>query len=180
MEVEIDPDDDVAEFATSNNTAFSSEAFAFFEDFTITSLLIPASDFEPGSEIPIKATILNQGGNYDGTAINIRYFYSTDQFIDGGDVEIGDPDNPEVFAQALSSGESATVNNSLTLPNIDVGTYFIGVIVDSDEDIAEADEFNNTRFSDSAFSLEGDLTVRSVTFFPLRPVLFPAATPWMT
>ena len=117
-----------------------------------------------GSEIPIKATILNQGGNYDGTAINIRYFYSTDQFIDGGDVEIGDPDNPEVFAQALSSGESATVNNSLTLPNIDVGTYFIGVIVDSDEDIAEADEFNNTRFSDSAFSLEGDLTVRSVTF----------------
>lgn len=163
VEVEIDPDGDVAEFATGNNTAFSSEAFAFFEDFTITSLLIPASDFEPGSQIPIKVTILNQGGNYDGTPVNIRYFYSTDQFIDGGDVEIGDPDIPVVFAQALSSGESATVNNSLTLPAIDVGTYFIGVKVDSDDNIAEADEFNNTRFSDSAFSLEGDLTVRSVT-----------------
>lgn len=93
-----------------------------------------------GRNSSVSATVKNQGQAAAGSFV-VRFYLSTDATITTSDVLLGSK-----TVNSLKVGASTTVNGNMTVPSTTaVGTYFIGVIVDPANSVAETDEGNNAR-----------------------------------
>jgi subtilase family serine protease len=72
---------------------------------------------------------------------------------------------------ALGVGHSETATLTVTLPNLPIGYYFVGAVIDSQNRVMEGTEANNTVVATTAFLLGSDLEAS----FPVTPIPLPTS-----
>ena len=108
-------------------------------DLRIISLRTPGSAVA-GASIAIQDSTRNEDLVDGGTSIT-RFYLSTDNVFDGGDVFLGSRAVPALGPRATSS---ATSNVTIPLSTA-TGRYFVIGVADADDTVVESDEANNLR-----------------------------------
>ena len=95
----------------------------------------------PGQEIQAEFTYENNGKNFQ-SAVKIGYFISTNDLISTSDQRIGG------LTLNLHRGVVYTVTKTLTIPRALTTNknYWLGAIIDEDDSVAEAVEWNNATY----------------------------------
>ena len=99
--------------------------------------------YKPGQNLLIDYGIRNGGLGYLSQDFNLHFYVSTDPDINTNDIYIGS----ERFTDDLSAGKYGRGTVDLILPDhfpaINDGRYYVGVIVDGDNEVKENNEVNN-------------------------------------
>jgi len=94
-----------------------------------------------GQSFEIHCDIRN-GGNAASGPFKVRFYASENTYISEYDYYIG-----TVNMSGIAAGDWANCDWSGTFPtSIPAGTYYIGWIIDADNEVAESDESNNTAY----------------------------------
>jgi len=140
----IDVDGDVSEGNEGNNNPY--ETSYQLEVVNKSDLLdrgpiyhgfSPTEGLPGVTTIDIWADILNNGLVPSGP-FNVSFRASTNTFISISDYEIG-----KITVPSISNGTYSTISYTGILPVIPFGTYYIGWLIDVDDDVDEVDEGNN-------------------------------------
>ena len=108
-------------------------------DFTVTSLVVPAST-AAGTAFNVTDATKNQGTDTSGSSVT-SFYLSTNYILDAADVALGTRTVP-----GLAAGATSTATTSLTLPaSLPPGTYVIFAKADGPDQLRESSESNNTR-----------------------------------
>jgi len=157
--VELDSTDTLEESDETNNTAVSNEEtpILFRSDLTISYVSAAPLVVDTGDTMIVDFTISN-GGTGDipagaGNGFAYRIFLSEFEDESVGDVyellpaNVGDELLYELGLNAAAA--TAVLSIDLTVPEeVDLSkTYYVGLVVDSVDQISESDEANNTAFS---------------------------------
>lgn len=110
----------------------------------------------PGEAFTVSYRVSNVG-NTAAAASSAQLRLSTDTTIDAGDVLLATRAIP---ALAVRTAHEATV--PVTMPQLPVGRYYLGLIVDSASVVTEASEGNNTAIDPKGIVTGPDLTASSV------------------
>ncbi|HNO80225.1 MAG TPA: NF038122 family metalloprotease [Phycisphaerae bacterium] len=152
----------VQEFSESNNTTTGGPFTVALEpqpDLQVTSVSGPALAFS-GEPIAVSWTELNStslpgtGGTTDSGNWFVRVYLSTDQdlSVSPGDIQLGSLTSGS--GSPLAAGESISMTNSLLLPAVISGDFFVKVESDSTDVISEFGfEGNNVNVSDSVVQI---------------------------
>ncbi|MEM7198605.1 MAG: CARDB domain-containing protein, partial [Pseudomonadota bacterium] len=138
-----DMDNHIAETSTNNNTASAAfrvvdTAQAGTADITLGNLTIIPSSASPGDAVRITYGIANAGTASASVNTQTGFYLSSDQTITTSDTFLGRE------STKLGGGGRAQESDIVRLPsNLAQGTYYIGVIGDYNNRIAESDETNN-------------------------------------
>jgi len=147
----IDPDNAVQELDEANNTGVDHDYYPL----TVTNLPelhardgrwrgFAATTVYPGEQWDAWWRIVNTG-LVDAGAFRVSFYASSD----GSNITVRDEFLGSVMVPGLAAGASYDVDLSLfQFPQIEPGDYYVGIIIDSDEDVAEVDETNNTDMVD--------------------------------
>jgi subtilase family serine protease len=115
-------------------------------DLTITSINFNPTTGIQGTNLNINITVQNVGLAIAGSN-TLKYYLSTNDIISGSDIYIG-----EDMVPALAVGEKSDENITWTIPaDLDDGFYYIGCLVDADNQVDEADEDNDFCLLDPKF-----------------------------
>jgi hypothetical protein len=153
-----DPYNDLAEADETNNTRASAThvTLAARPDLVVTSVQVPGSVARNGDgtwSVPVSWVVQNAGTTPTPTYPSWwdRVHLSADTALDGGDLGLGQVYHPNGLAAGAIYQGSLTV----TVPaSVTPGSYFFIVKTDDPfNDLAEADETNNTRTSGSQVTL---------------------------
>ena len=107
-------------------------------DLVITSVSGPASA-SLGQQVTFTATVKNQGSANAGQ-FYVTVYLSTDSTITKGDLEMGSG-----FMSGLAPGGQQTLTiNSTIFASVAPGSYTVGAIADSRNNVAESNENNNS------------------------------------
>lgn len=123
----------------------------------------PGTVFPAGTTVTVSANIRNSGSANAGSTV-VKYYLSQNTDYDSGDTYLA-----SYNLSSLAAGSSQTFSKSITLSStlIDDG-YFILVRADANQQVDEADEFNNV--DDVYFTIsnggEPDLTVENAALSP--------------
>ena len=108
-------------------------------DLVVSALSGTPSGLDQGDLLTLNATVLNQGGTRSGET-NLKYYLSQDAMITSSDHQIG---TGSVFA--LDPSESQNLQAMINIPtDVPDGDYYLGAIVDEEDNVFEDDETNNT------------------------------------
>jgi len=109
-------------------------------DLTITEVSFDETEIQVGEMMQIRGEVQNLG-NFKGLTNAVSFYMSTDQTIDPEeDVYLGRSILPDI-----NGGGSADFINSFYVPLfMEAGSYYLGAIVDVNNDMEELDETNNT------------------------------------
>lgn len=139
-------------------------------DFTASlSNLKESTDTESSSNLDEGATAtvdytINNAGTGDATTASLSFYLSTDSTISTSDTLLG---TATTSGTSFASGTSKTGTFSFTVPDVDSGSYSVGVIVDPDNSVTESDETNNTASTSAVITaLAADLTGASFNATP--------------
>jgi subtilase family serine protease len=127
------------------------------------SITSPGTVFPAGTTVTVSANIRNLGTANAGSTV-VKYYLSQNTNYDSGDTYLA-----SYNLSSLAAGSSQTFSKSITLSStlIDDG-YFILVRADANQQVDEADEFNNV--DDVYFTIanggEPDLTVENAALSP--------------
>lgn len=113
---------------------------------------------EPNDPLDISLTVTNVGTRTTTVGFEARVYLSTDTTIDRGDRELGVLNFP-----ALEPGRSATSTVSTVVPNIPIGVYTLGALVDTSSVVPEAVETNNIAIAQPRFLIGADVALDSFT-----------------
>nr|MDJ0901198.1 CARDB domain-containing protein [Xenococcus sp. MO_188.B8] len=101
------------------------------------------STYQPGQNLTIDYAIRNDGLGYLSQDFNLDFYVSTDPDINTNDIYIGS----QRYVNDLGAGDHArgTVDFILpdNFPTINNGRYYVGFMIDSDNEVPENNEFNN-------------------------------------
>ncbi len=118
--------------------------------------LIP---FFPGEQFELHVSI-NNWGNSDAPATDVKFFLSSDQNYDAQDTELGSISTEDFTQDEPFQQLSYTV----TIPNgFATGNWHIVSYVDPDNLIEEADETNNTNYTPIQINNFPDLLMQSIS-----------------
>ena len=134
-----DPDDVIPEVSDSNNVAYDHPVLVTVPtpaDIVVTAVSCPTT-VGIGDTLACSVTLDNPGGTSAGGFSN-ELRLSADATIDSGDPLIG-----TCSTAGIDAGGSVTVACS-GAASVAAGTWYGGVIADSDDAIPEASEANNT------------------------------------
>jgi len=123
----------------NNNVSYKQlQVIAPKPDLTIISKSATPDTVEKGGVIAVNCTLKNTG-QVESSACVIKYYLSTDKFLDGNDPELG---SENILPLAVNSSTSSGEN--LIVPvNVAAGTYYIIIFADATQVVAELDENNN-------------------------------------
>jgi CARDB len=158
----VDETNTILERNESNNFRVSAPMTValFRPDLTISALRVPASA-AAGRPLAITHTVRNGGAAAAGP-FALRFYLSSDETLDGGDVLLG----TRALA-GLGAGASSPAVSTFTLPgNTSVpATYRVIVVADALGQQAELDETNNTAVSAplSLTAYRPDLTITALS-----------------
>ena len=155
----------VAEKLEDNNVTASGSAITISDgpDLVANSTSGPASG-NAGSNISVSYSILNSRSPAAGT-FDIDFVMSGDNIIGNGD-DVALPMVSGGTIGGITGNGSASGSATVTIPNtVGSGNYYVGLIVDSGDAVAETREDNNTVASTGTVSVSGlpDLTVTAVS-----------------
>ena len=143
----------VAETNEGNNTRFTSVAIG--PDFVVTALTGPMSA-AAGATILVTDTTRNQGGGAAGASAT-RFYISSSILFDSTARPMQARSVP-----ALAAGASSTASTSVTIPaDLTAGAYYLFARADSNTEVLESAEGNNTRLAN--IRIGADLTVTAFT-----------------
>ena len=91
-----------------------------------------------GQTINASAKIRNQG-SVDAGAFACQYYLSADAQITTGDTPLGDP----ITIDGLTAYTTHTDSQTFAVPDVAEGDWYVGIIVDTDDGVVEADDDNN-------------------------------------
>ncbi|MFC1764803.1 CARDB domain-containing protein [Planctomycetota bacterium] len=118
-------------------------------DLELASVTYTPGTYVRGQEFPITIDV-NNIGSFDvvsGQSYVINVVFSEDSVLDESDSTIGSL----VVDEFLGAGLSSSIHGNITLPNdFQAGTYYLGIILDANEEVAELNENNNTFVSESS------------------------------
>ena len=116
-------------------------------DLTVTAVGAPKS-VKDGASATFTATVKNVG-SATAPSSTLGWYLSTDGVIATDDIPVA-----TATVQSLSSGASASVSATVTIPaDVPSGNYVVGAIADPANLVAETDETNNTRSYNRSLSL---------------------------
>lgn len=126
-------------------------------DLTMTAVSGPKSARD-GESISLTATVTNLGTT-SAPASTIQWYLSVDNIITAADTPLA-----SVATASLAGGSSRSVSATTTVPgSVPAGTYYLGVIADPENLIAETNETNNARTGSAlAVSYGADLVMTAV------------------
>lgn len=128
-------------------------------DLVIESFNVPDVGYT-SQPVSVTNTIMNQGEE-DGTEISVQFYLSTDTTITTEDVNLGSR-----TINHLAPGSSSSDATELIIPDAtEIGSYYIGVIIDPDREISESNKINNDAYDPNPiqiFMYQPDLTFKSV------------------
>jgi uncharacterized repeat protein (TIGR01451 family) len=129
----------VGESNESNNSLAGNKiSFVSKVDLVITSVSGPATA-SPGQQVAFTATVKNQGSANAGQ-FYVTVYLSTDSTITKDDLQMGSG-----FASGLALGGQKMLTINSTIPaSVALGSYTIGAIADSRNNVAESNENNNS------------------------------------
>ena len=158
----LDPNGNITELVSANNTVVGSDQFGSGPDFTISEVTMPAQ-VRPGNAVNIATTIANAAVPFTGS-IQYRLYASTDDTLDTTqDVNLG------LYTATFAGEDSITDTQSVTFgTNIPGGRYRIIAVADPRTQIAEVDEQNNTAVSATEIVNAIDFVGRQATVSPSR------------
>ena len=117
-------------------------------DLRGTSFNVVQEPLDKGDAFELRFTITN-GGTSPSGAFDVDIRLSTNDLITTFDFDLG-----EVAVRGLAAGESATTSRTLVLPDAsdpfwpdDDSLFAIGMRIDSNREVAEIDETNNSNES---------------------------------
>ncbi|MBI9103195.1 MAG: Ig-like domain-containing protein [Spirochaetales bacterium] len=120
----------------------------------------------PGDFIDITTTIFN-GGTCRAleTEVDLAYYLSDDPEVTTGDYFLANA----VTTINIQTGGTQNITRTVTVPELTPGIYYIGCAVDTNNEISEMDETNNTAASGVAalFTLVDDTTPNSSGAFKI-------------
>ncbi|MCX6585764.1 MAG: S8 family serine peptidase [Acidobacteria bacterium] len=141
----------VNESDEGNNTALAPNQMVVTRasvDLTVTAVTAPAT-VTLGQSPNITSAIRNQG-TADAGAFRLGYYLSTDATITTGDIQLG-----TCSYTALAAGANSGCAGPLLFPaTLAPGRYYLGVIVDDQNQVAESNETNNTRATPGLITLQ--------------------------
>jgi len=108
-------------------------------DLTVNSLRTPTS-VSAGANIVIQDSTSNAALVEAGASVT-RFYLSTDNGVDGGDVLLGSRAVPMLGARAKNAASTTVTIPPATPP----GRYFVIGVADADADVIESNEGNNSR-----------------------------------
>ncbi len=111
-----------------------------------------------GGQIAVASSLSNIGSATTGP-FEAGIYFSTDTTINSADVFTGFTCG---FPGGLASGASTSCDGSVSVPSLMPGTYYVGLLVDRNNDVGESDESNNGVAS---------LTTINVMSNPLDPLV---------
>jgi uncharacterized repeat protein (TIGR01451 family) len=139
-----DSRNNVAESNKNNNSLAGNQMTISLPDLVLTSVSGPASA-APGQQIGVVATVKNQGSGSSG-GFYVSGYLSTDPVItpwddafQTGDLEIG-----AVYVAGLAASAQQTLTINCTVPSTLTGTFYLGAIADSRNNVKESNESNNS------------------------------------
>lgn len=110
-------------------------------DLAISAVSTLTSFVPIGSSFMLSNTIMNQGIAEMLQSNSAKFYLSTDALITTGDIML----DGERAVPALAGNASSTVSTQLTVPlTTPAGTYYVGVIVDGENQQVETNEGNNS------------------------------------
>ena len=134
----------VVEMSSIKNVSAIFEPLGPAPDLLTTSLTAP-STVAAGSEVSIVAHVHNQG-SVDAGPFRLGFYLSADPDITPDDIWFA----ACTYDSGLSAGGSETCSRNFPIPfRVSPGRYFMGVIVDDLDRVAEKSETNNARVADS-------------------------------
>ncbi len=143
----------IAEISEGNNTRASGE-IKIGPDLAMDALTAPVSA-SPGGTIPVTDTVINYGGGAAGPFV-VKFFFSTDDVLDAGDVYVGS--RAVAGVEPGPPWQTSAGSADLALPTgLAGGTYYIIGQADAEGVVAEQDETNNIRAR--AILIGGDIVV---------------------
>lgn len=155
---------DPGSIAETNNTPTKAVRFEYrVPDLQVQSVTPPA-EVDSDTSFSMNWTTINAGNKTAG-AMNERVYFSTDNQVNGNDVEIGS----FPLSQNLNANQTVNRIQNVTIPTNSVpatGDYFIYVKTDADSQINEgANESNNITFQPIHVRrlLRPDLQVTNIT-----------------
>lgn len=118
-------------------------AILYAQDDLVLTRLVADPQAAIGNTVRVTAS-----ARWDGAAdvadVRIRFWLSTDGVVDEGDLVLG-----ETAPRSFTFREAHTFQEEFAIPlDVELGTYYVLAQVDADGLVEEANETNNTRFSD--------------------------------
>jgi subtilase family serine protease len=137
----IDPTNTVPERNISNNIGDKALSITGRPDLTITAAVASPSSQVAGGVVSLLVTLSNAGKSRIPVPYYARFYYSKDATISTSDTYL-----TYVLIGSQAAGETLQRTVTLRLPSsLPTGAVYVGVILDSDKRVAEANESNNTR-----------------------------------
>ena len=104
------------------------------------------SKYRPGQNLTIDYSVRNGGLGYLNQDFNLHFYVSSDPYIDGNDIFIGS----QRFTDDLGAGHFASgvadfvlPNNFPVLENNGINRYYVGFVIDGDNEVYETNKANN-------------------------------------
>lgn len=143
--------DSITELSTDNNTAFTSTPIVIAAPVTdLTGPDFGGTNFVTGKTATVPVTLQNQGNvTLAGTA-SLVFVFSADELLDSDDFTSA----AVAIKVNLKAGASKAFKAKLAAPPIDPGDYFVFIILDSTNVVAEVNEANNLLSSALTSSLQ--------------------------
>ena len=133
-----DANNTIIETNETNNAALGAQV-RIGPDLTVSSASAPSSA-AAGATVTLNDTVLNQGGAPAGPSTT-RVYLSANSSVDASDVLLATRSEG-----ALAPGQADSAPMSITIPpGTAAAGYFVLIVSDSDNAVAETNETNNTR-----------------------------------
>lgn len=126
----------VPEAIETNNVRFTTLQIG--PDLAFVGITMPSSGVS-GASITVSDTVRNIGAA-DAPATEVRFYLSTNAVLDAGDI----PLNAVRSVLALAAGASSTGSTSVPLPTGMSGSFYLIIVADGGQAVAESSELNNT------------------------------------
>jgi serralysin len=147
----VDPSNVIAETDEFNNAQAASSPLSIAAPATIDLdpyYLSCPSSAQRGSTVSVFTDIDNKGTSPSGS-FTVRYYLSPNTFITTSDILL-----KTVTRSSIAGGSYQQWYESIVLPSwLTPGTYYVGVMVDPFNAIAETDESNNAQAAGSSITI---------------------------
>ncbi|MEA3462650.1 MAG: CARDB domain-containing protein, partial [Bacteroidota bacterium] len=138
-------------------------------DLAPLSMTLSESQWNIGSTIYSDITEENIGGVNAG-AHESMIVMSVDNSVTTSDMQLG----PLVSFPVINAGASTMVSTSWQVPDVSQGTYYLGLLVDVNDDVSESDESNNSGVRSGTVEIMGipepDINVTPTSLTIIEPL----------
>jgi hypothetical protein len=166
----VDPNSNILETNESNNTKYDNTKITITEnpnkpDLVVDSISLSSYNIIQGGTLDVTLQISNIG-NLNSNSNYFTIYMSADGIIDISDTYVADGS----FSNLSPGSSTGSIVQTITIPgNPGTGDFYIGVIVDPWNDIAESNETNNSNLDGSNLTINFNPNLWKIATFACNP-----------